>query len=418
MEKAAILSKKVKENKKLENGQMIPLIVILFLVLIGMVALVTDGGVIMSNRRTAQAAADAAALAGAKRVCGGFSDASYIAEAFALDNGATAVDISLHTSEVSVQATVENTSFFSRVFGEENLTTAASATAGCYPPKGNAVVPLAWYCRANSVGGPYDPAYGCQVQTISMNLIGPLVGGEVGSVRISDYSGNEREFYLNGTNVVDSAGNPPSQIYIIMDSDKVCLEDGGEYQCDIDNDGKHDLQLGGNRGWLYLSADTSNIADSLNETHNLPAHIWLSGKPGVTSSVFIKMTSWGFEGQVVLVPVYNHICDGDPRTDAACVNAAHASPPWPHFTGSDNFDEIRSKNDNYHIIAFEPFYITCIDKNGNCPGLNYAKDLNIVDKKDKIPVIEGFFLSDVKLTPDSTQSCSINLGNCQVSLSE
>jgi hypothetical protein len=408
-----------KEIFNLQKGQMIPLIVVLFLVLVGMVALITDGSVIMSNRRTAQAAADSGALAGAKRACAGYADAVSVAEAYATGNGATSVSVSLNGTQVSVSASVENESFFSRVFGEDNLDTSATATAGCYSPRGNSVVPLAWYCRPNIEGGPYPSDYDCQIQTLSWDLLRPLVDGEVSSIPISDYDGNVVDYYLSGTNVVDSSGDPPEQLYIIMDSDKTCLEDGGDYQCDLDEDGKKDLLLGGNRGWLYLSADTSNIANSLSETHNLQPHIWLTGKSGVTTSVYIQMVSLGFEGRVVLVPVYNTICDGDPETTASCLNEAHASPPWPAFSGTDVFDEMRHKQQtNYHIIAFEPFYITCVDKKGNCPGYTYAQSLENNETMKDDPVVEGFFLTDVNLAIDSSSDCSINLGNCQISLSE
>jgi len=414
------------DKKKLFNlqkGQMIPLIVVLFLVLVGMVALITDGGVLMSNRRTAQAAADAAAMAGAKRACSGYADAISVAESYATSNGATSVSVSLNGTQVTVQASVENETFFSKVFGEDSLDTAATATAGCYSPKGNVVVPLAWYCRPNTEGGPYPSEYDCQMQTLSWDLLRPLlrpqVEGEVSSIPISDYDDNIEDYYLNGTNVVDIAGDPPEQLYIIMDSDKTCLEDGGDYQCDIDEDGEKDLQLGGDRGWLYLSANTSNIADSLSETYNLPSHIWLTGKPGVTSSVFIKMKNWGFEGRIVLVPVYNAICDGNPETNTPCLDTAHEQPAGPPPNGTDVFDEMRHKqNTNYHIIAFQPFYITCVDKNGNCPGYQYAQSLENNKNMKNDPVVEGFFLSDVDLAIDSSQGCSVNLGNCQISLSQ
>ena len=45
--------------KKLEKGQVIPLVVLMLFAIIGMIALILDGGGLMSNRRTAQAAADA-----------------------------------------------------------------------------------------------------------------------------------------------------------------------------------------------------------------------------------------------------------------------------------------------------------------------------------------------------------------------
>lgn len=405
-----------------ESGQMIPIVVLFLLAILGMVVLIIDGGGVMSNRRTAQAAADSGALAGAKRVCTGYGDAKTVAESYAVGNGATTAYASVSGYEVTVQVTVENPSFFARIFGENILVAGAQATAGCYGPRGTAAVPLAWYCRAPSVGGPYNLDYGCQIQTLSIDLIGPLIKGQVTSVTISDYYGNSKDYHMSGSNIVDETGLPPKQIYIVIDSDKVCLEEGGEIPCDLDGDGKKDIQLGGDRGWLYLTADTSNIADWIDAGPHpditLQSHIWLSGKPGVATNVYDKMITSGFVGEIVLIPVYNVLCDGDPRVDSSCVDAAHASPPWPPFSGVDNFDEIRNTSLNYHILTFDPFYISCISKKGDCPGFRYAQTLPGGENLKDGAVIEGFFLSDYTISPDSRTGCDINLGNCQVSLSK
>ncbi len=414
--------KKLMTKHRFETGQMIPLVVIMLFAIIGMTALILDGGSIMSSRRTAQAAADAAALAGAKRVCSGYSDAVVVAETYASNNGSTTAFATVFGTQVTVSTSVENPSFFARIFGVETLKASAEATAGCYGVSGKGVIPLAWYCRAHSVGGggPFPDEYGCQIQTLSWDLLEPLLTGAVSSVVISDYDGNPRTYYKSGTNIVDNDGEPPEQIYIVIDSDKVCAEDGGDFPCDLDGDGKKDVQLGGDRGWLYLTADTSSIGDWVDGGPHpdirLKTHIWLSGKSGVTTSVYIKMINNGFIGEVVLVPVYNTICDGDPRVDSSCVAEAHASPPWPAYSGEDDFSEIRNSKVNYHIIAFEPFYITCIDKKGNCPGFKLAQSMSGGALK-KGPVIEGFFLSDYPVSPDSSQGCEINLGNCTISLS-
>ncbi|MFH1446711.1 MAG: pilus assembly protein TadG-related protein, partial [Chloroflexota bacterium] len=256
---------------KLEKGQMIPLVVLMLFVIIGMVALILDGGSIMSNRRTAQAAADAGALAGAQRACLGKSDAKSVAEYYAITkNNATTAIATVVGTQVTVKTTVENSSFFAKFFGEFTLEASAEATAGCFGVRGVSPLPLAWNCRAPSVGGgPFDPLYGCQIQTLSWNLIGPMVNPNWDppserktSVSISDYDGNIKDYFMSGTSIVDSAGIPPEQIYIIIDSDKICLEDdllNGVVRCDLDGDGKKDIQLGGDRGWLYLTADTSDI---------------------------------------------------------------------------------------------------------------------------------------------------------------
>ena len=407
---------------KLEMGQVIPIVVLMLVVIIGMAALILDGGSIMSNRRTAQAAADSGALAGAQRACYGESDAETVAETFATNNGATTVVATVAGTEVTVNTIVENPSFFAKIFGVETLNASATATAGCFGVCGNSVVPLAWYCKASTVGGgPYPEEYGCQIQTLSWDLIGPLVEGTKSSAVISDFDGNEKTYHLEGTDIVDNSGTPPEQIYIIIDSDKNCIEDGGDILCDLDGDGKKDIQLSGERGWLYLTADTSNIGDWIDEGPHpditLQTHIWLSGKSGVDTSVYIKMVASGYIGEIVLVPVFNYVCDDDPRdSDSTCVAEAHDPTKWPPFSGEDDFSEIRNTSENYHIIAFEPFYISCISKKGDCPGFRLAQELSGGELKDG-PVIEGFFLSDVDVSPDVNQSCDINLGNCTISLS-
>jgi len=418
--------------KNLEIGQVIPMVILMLFVIIGMVALIVDGGAVMSNRREAQAAADSGALAGAQRACMGYGDAIPVAESYALTNNATSATATVLGYEVSVQATVEYESFFAKIFGDQTLKASAEATAGCYGVRGASPLPLAWNCLAKSVGGgPFDPAYGCQIQSLSWNLLGPMAdpnwtpaSERTTSISINDYDGNARTYHMSGTNILDNLGVPPEQIYIIIDSDKICKEDDpliGTVVCDLDGDGKKDIVTGGNRGWLYLSADTSDIAQWLGNPGpplTLTPHTWLSGKSGVVTSVYIKLQliAYGYQGRVVLIPVYNTLCDGDPRTDTACVSAAHAFPWPPAPPGGDNFSEIRNKTFNYHILTFAPFYISCISTKGACPGYQLAMSLNGVELKEE-PIIEGFFLHDVDVSPDVNQGCDINLGNCVISLS-
>jgi len=420
--------KKNSIKDRLETGQVIPLIVLMLFVIIGMVALILDGGAIMSNRRVAQAAADAGALAGAQRACLGKPDAIAVAEYYALtNNNATTAVATLEGMQVTVNTTVEQPSFFAKIFGVETLKASAEATAGCYGVRGKAVVPLAWRCKPPGEG-PFNPEYGCQMQTLSWDLIGPMVdpnwnppSQRTTSVRISDYGGTEKEYYMSGKSIVDIGGIPPEQIYIVIDSTKLCIEDGGDdFQCDLDGDGKKDITLGGDRGWLYLTKDTNSISKWIQDMgahpdFTLVTHIWLSGKSGADVDVYIKMIDAGYVGEVVLIPIYNEICLNDPTVDISCVERAHAHPPWPEFFGVDIFTEMRNQVPYYHIIAFAPFYVSCIDKKGECPGFRYAQTLND-DLKDN-PVIEGYFLSDYKVSPNATAGCDINLGNCTISLS-
>ncbi len=262
-------------------------------------------------------------------------------------------------------------------------------------------------CRERALGQeeiPFPDHYDCQMQTLSWDLLEPLLNGEVGSIVI-----NGVNYHLDGTDVVDNTGKPPGEIYVLGGNDKVLTYNlnGGEAQT-----------WGGNRGWVYLDQGMQAkdvIGQGPNANYNLNAHTWLTGDSGNMSSNYGKMKT-EFVGQVVLVPLYNYVCSKGPTGENhSCVAEAHASP-WP--SGEDDFSKMDKTNKaNYHIVTFQPFYITCISKNGKpmCPGMDLAMDLDIMDKKDS--VIEGFFLSDYPVTPDSSNGCDINLGNCIISLS-
>lgn len=406
-------------------GQVVVVVVLMMVVILGIVALILDGGDIMVNRRTAQAAADAGAMAGAQRACAGFGDAATVADAYAVTNGATNTTIDVVGTSVTVTAEVENDSFFAGIFGAESLIASATASAGCYGVSGKSVVPLAWRCLPPDGMGPFNPDYGCKMQTLSWpDELKPLLDGQ--TVEISNFLGTHTaNYYLNGTNIVDTLSStiPPEQIYIVITEDKICFEDSGDPNdiiCDIDGDGKKDIKMGGDRGWLYLTVDTSNISDWVDDGPHphitLEPHIWLSGKSGVETDVYIKMVSSGFQGEVVLIPIYNVICEDSPLVDTSCVDAAHASPPWPVFSGVDDFSEMKNQAPYYHIVAFAPFYVSCVSKLGDCPGLQYAASMD-PNLDDKTPVIEGFFISDFNVLPDLDQTCAFDIGNCTISLS-
>lgn len=402
--------KKFQIRNKLENGQIIPLVVVMFIVIIGMVALIIDGGAVMSNRRTAQAAADAGALAGAQRACLGKDDAVLEAERYATINGATTALATVIGKQVTVNATVEHPSYFAKIFGDPTLEASAEATAGCFGVKGKGVVPVGWKCLPNNTGGPFDTAYGCQMQTLSWNKIGPLVTrASVVPVPIPGSNGVIKNYEMmsdTSTSIIsieDGSDNvPPEQIYILFDGQK----------CSIDSCGYNG---GGNRGYLYPPGVKNNIKNWIeaNGPHpviTIKTHIWLSDKPGEDVAIIKAMVDTEFPGQVVMVPVYNYYCPGNNNQGSTtCQNGAHDPTKWPIFNGVDDL----TTGENYHIIAFAPFYVSCIDKKGaNCPGSKHAA-INL-----NKPVIEGYFLSDYDVSPDFTDDCSINLGNCTVSLTK
>jgi len=120
----------------------------------------------------------------------------------------------------------------------------------------------------------------------------------------------------------------------------------------------------------------------------------------------------------VFVPVYNEICLTKPDITPACVAAAHSSP-WPAYGGADDFSELKNQTPFYHVVAFAPFYISCVSKQGECPGYIYAdKIINGNKLNDNEKVIEGYFLTDVDVSPEPTDLCSFDLGNCNISLSK
>ena len=90
----------MKHRKPSERGQAIVLLAISIVVLLGFTALAIDGGMVFSDRRHAQNAADAAALAGALQKSNGQSDAVVIqaAERSAESNGYTTDQMSVSIS--------------------------------------------------------------------------------------------------------------------------------------------------------------------------------------------------------------------------------------------------------------------------------------------------------------------------------
>ena len=274
--------KKFHIKHMIETGQMIPLFVIMLFAIIGVVALILDGGGILFNRRTAQAAADAGALAGAQRACYHLSDPKGTAESYAIENGATTAEATVDNKHVTVVTAVENPSFFAKIFGEETLKASAEATAGCYSVKGKGAVHVAWRCMPNDGNGPFNPDYECKMQTLSWVEAGQLIDGHQSYIDISTWNGaSTKTYHMEGHDIVDSSGVPPDQFYVIINEDKICFEDSGDPNdiiCDLQGDGKKDVVMGGDRGWLYLTADTNNIADWVDDGphphSNLQPHVW------------------------------------------------------------------------------------------------------------------------------------------------
>jgi uncharacterized membrane protein len=135
---------------KFEKGQVLPILVISTLVMVMMAALMIDGGMLLSHRRTAQAAADAGALAGAESLCpggGGQGQASMAAAEYVARNKADVEGITFPDGNtIRVETSVTSQAFFARIFAIFGLTAGAEAEANCSPVSKASVLPVGFPC--------------------------------------------------------------------------------------------------------------------------------------------------------------------------------------------------------------------------------------------------------------------------------
>lgn len=119
-----------------ERGQAAVITVVFLTVLVGMTALAVDVGSWYKAKRSLQAVADAAALAGAQALPESTADAEAGAIQYASENGgsldANGITFSSQTTAndtISVKLSEEAPGFFSRVFGIGSVTVGATAAA-------------------------------------------------------------------------------------------------------------------------------------------------------------------------------------------------------------------------------------------------------------------------------------------------
>ncbi len=336
--------------KRGSPGQSLVLVGLMLVALIGMLALVMDGGFAYMRRRAAQVAADAGALAGARELC--VTGDPALAVDAAIDytvnrNDALEVDVTISDGVVTVVARNPFATFFGRVFGVTTVTTGAVAEAECLVPGGGAeILPIAWSC-------PPD-------ETV----------------------------IIDGQESCDVIYEKP---YIIMNSKKIdedgayCISEGGTVDCDIDDDGYDDLIAGGDRSWLDLNGDGADLGTGSSELvywiengypGTVSIHTWFGGQPGVSTNVF--MAVYDIVGEPQLLPVYNAVHTGVPPI------------PWDH---PDDQVVISSGNTTYyHVISFSIFVPTCVHAKGgdSCPLYDAFRADGTLDPNDK--TIEGYFI--------------------------
>jgi hypothetical protein len=335
-----------------------------------MLAVVLDGGYAYLQRRTAQTAADAGALAGATVLCqtGSADLAIDSALEYAIErNKATTANATVDTDTriVTVDTEIPFKTFFGNIFGRPQITAAAIAEAGCFPPaEGESILPIAWSCRPSL--GPYDP--------------------------VPDPNQCEYQF---------------EELYLIMNSSKTgkdlfCQDPDtpgfpeGALDCDWDDDGTNDALAGGDRSWLDLNGGAPSEAEIKAWINGgfpgeVYIHSWFAGADGARGDAFINLED--LEGNTFLVPVFDDYCDvtgGLPED--ICPDQYH---PNGTVTDDDTTVDGGTSDLYYHVITFAGFNVTCVDgpgqKNPPCPG-HEAAVANGMD--DNVFTIEGYFTEE------------------------
>lgn len=411
--------------KKLSvKGQGLVIFALALAGLIAMAALIIDGGGMYVNRRQAQTAADAAAMAGAYELCfnqGNLSSVTNVVNNYAMtQNNATTVDsvsIDANAKTVSVGTTVSSQSFFAVILGQENNIASAEASAGCFRPGAfKGVLPIAWTCRP-AEGQPFNE--NCYLHQIPWKIFQTLYTNE------SNFQGKTGTIFVQGDGVTPSSyvnsTSTKKMLYIIIDDDTfdikgnckppVGLNTSG-IQCDLNGDGISDIYGGANRGWLYLDGDPKPGAAALKNIiqngFSSPISIpqWFEGTNGVSTTVFQEIRD-SRVGDLAILPIYTAACD---NTKASGISTKCPS----EFQVGDSVSQATSGNSAtfYRVGGFAPFVVTCVSTKNNehCPG----KEFTGIDHNAK--TVEGYFISDYSTGADIAPGSSLDLGVYIISL--
>jgi hypothetical protein len=401
----------------LEKGQSLVLIALLILALMAMLALTLDGGMAFFQRRNAQTAADAGALAGARELCTGATTTTAYNSALQYTcnlNGAdlppdTVINVNGTDKRVTVTSSITFQNFFAHLIGQPDTTVRAQATAGCFRPcYAESVLPVLWSCRPPIEG--LSESEDCQQQRISWDTL---------------------QGYLAPPRTVHP------ELYVVMDSftydaDLKCVEDYpppvGTIICDFDSppDGEADFLASGGRSWADLDGSNAakdcggtgegagELADWVDTSYpcDMPRHTWLPDEMGNMTSVYDAVyDKWlPNKGLLVVIPVFDDFCkDGYPVNPllggGKCASSAsHPGPFW--HTGLDTINEGATNQNHFHIIDFAAFYVTCVRKSNNfppesCPGYERFKTINAATpgvtpgNLQSMKSIEGYFIDGV-----------------------
>jgi len=246
-----------------ERGQTLVILALSITVLMLMAGLAVDVGMAYNERRTMQNAADAAALAGAQRLCDDQGEAAAISAATSagLLNGAAIVTATTTLTEdarsVHAIASTDSPTYFFRLVGVLLVPVRASATAEC--------------SCASSVGGAWPIAFdqpewdalGC------MNDDGTIEGASPHIIVWADDNADIAALY--GHDLCDYCGCTPFNAYGIYDG---VMSYGGN-------------PMGpGDRGWIQLESppgfEDDPIWGGVNCTGTDTLAVWMQyGYPGL-----------------------------------------------------------------------------------------------------------------------------------------
>lgn len=398
-----------------QRGQSLVVMAVALVVLVGLAALIIDGGSIYLNRRRAQTAADAAALAGAHTKCvehGTLADIQNIATKYAVtENGATAVEsVTIDVNgQVVVRTRVESPSFLASIFGSQKDMARAEAAAGCFIPGSlKNLLPISWACQPPAGGSTGD----CTIHSIPWDLFNGQLWpryraqlGQGGSLLLDEGDGVTWQSYVDGLPLGRTIP------YLVMNDSTFdttqCAPPvgGGTLVCDFNGDGVLDLTGGGDRGWLALSGGGASTLSNLivnGDPNPISVPQWFPNQPGADSSVFIKAKA-NIEGKMVLVPVFNAYC---PSATTASVPTACAE-----YQSGDLVAPGSGYSPYFRVAGFVPFFVTCISSKPNeqCPVKSY------VGLRPNVATIEGYFI-DGYVAGDQIDPNGFNLGVYIISL--
>jgi hypothetical protein len=352
-----------------EKGQVIVLLAIMAVTILAFILFLVAGGMVMINRRQAQAAADAGALAGARMLCEKNPDAASIAVAYAMQNNAASADASIAGNNVTVNATANRGSGLIGIF--PGTSSPATATAACIIPS-NGVMPVAWFCA--------DPAVAyCGVDMFDWDVSHIPSGTLYLVVDPSSTKEDDPWATCEGTTYTTSKGTTVV----------------GKMICDITANGLHVKVLGnGQRSYIQDVCKDSNPKNCLQAI--------LDGISGASS---ITLGSY---------PIHPGAIDSFYQTLASHVPYVYVLPYY------DSFDA-----KNVYVKGVASFMVTCASwqpgKTNGCPGKAIWLDANTKANKNfgGAWTMEGYFVKNYPVDIVNPGSIDApNMGTYYISLTK